>query len=88
MPGPSIGLITTGTAHPLQRLHAVRDLVDAGIDAGVLMVPIVPGFSSSRGKIDRTMKAIADDGARASGPLAFRPGGGEPESAGRLADAC
>src|SRR4029077_12021258 len=26
--------------------------------------PIVPGFSSSRGKLERTVKAIADHGAR------------------------
>jgi DNA repair photolyase len=53
-----------GTAHPLQRLRAVRELRDAGINAGVLMAPIVPGFSSSRSKIERTIKAIADHGAR------------------------
>jgi DNA repair photolyase len=53
-----------GTAHPLQRLRAVRALVDAGVNAGVLMAPIVPGFSSSRRKIERTIKAIADHGAR------------------------
>src|SRR6266851_8624631 len=53
-----------GTAHPLQRLRAVRDLVDAGVNAGVLMNPIVPGFSSSRDKLERTVKAIADHGAR------------------------
>jgi len=53
-----------GTAHPLQRLRAVRELVDAGIQAGVLMSPIVPGFSSSRDKLERTIKAIADHGAR------------------------
>ena len=53
-----------GTAHPLQRLRAVRALVDAGINAGVLMSPIVPGFSSSRQKVERTIKAIADHGAR------------------------
>ena len=53
-----------GTAHPLQRLRAVRELVDAGINAGVLMAPIVPGFSSSRAKLERTIKAIADHGAR------------------------
>jgi DNA repair photolyase len=53
-----------GTAHPLQRLRAVRTLVDAGVPAGVLMAPIVPGFSSSRGKLERTIKAIADHGAR------------------------
>jgi DNA repair photolyase len=53
-----------GTAHPLQRLRAVRALVDAGVSAGVLMAPIVPGFSSSRRKLERTVKAIADHGAR------------------------
>ena len=53
-----------GTAHPLQRLRAVRQLTDAGINAGVLMAPIVPGFTSSRSKMERTIKAIADHGAR------------------------
>ena len=53
-----------GTAHPLQRLRAVRALVDAGVQAGVLMAPIVPGFSSSRAKLERTIKAIADHGAQ------------------------
>jgi DNA repair photolyase len=53
-----------GTAPPLQRLRAVRELVDAGIRAGVLMNPIVPGISSRPSQIERTMKAIADHGAR------------------------
>ncbi len=53
-----------GTAHPRQRLRAVRELVDAGINAGVLMAPIVPGFTSSRSKLEATVKAIADHGAR------------------------
>ena len=53
-----------GTAHPLQRLRAVRDLVDAGIRAGVLMNPIVPGLSSKPALIERTVKTIAEHGAR------------------------
>src|SRR5206468_11582616 len=53
-----------GTASPMQRLRAVRELTDAGINAGVLMAPIVPGFSSSKSKLERTVKAIADHGAR------------------------
>ena len=57
-------ILEPGTAHPLQRLRAVRELADAGINAGVLMAPIVPGFSSSRSKLERTIKAIADHGAR------------------------
>ena len=56
-----------GTAHPQQRLRAVRELVDAGINAGVLMAPLVPGFSTSRAKVERTIKAIAESGARFMG---------------------
>lgn len=53
-----------GTAHPLQRLRAVRALVDAGIRAGVLMNPIVPGISSRPSLLEATVRAIADHGAR------------------------
>jgi DNA repair photolyase len=52
-----------GTAHPFQRLRAVRELVDSGIRAGVLMNPIVPGISSKPALLERTVKAIADHGA-------------------------
>jgi DNA repair photolyase len=52
-----------GTAHPMQRLRAVRELADAGIRAGVLMNPIVPGISSKPALLERTVKAIADHGA-------------------------
>jgi DNA repair photolyase len=48
----------------MQRLRAVRELVDAGIRAGVLMNPIVPGITSKPAILERTMKAIADHGAR------------------------
>lgn len=51
-----------GTAHPSQRLRAVRQLRDAGIDVGVLMNPIVPGISSHPAQLERTVKAIADHG--------------------------
>ena len=53
-----------GTASPAQRLRAVRQLIDAGIDAGVLMMPLVPGITTSRAMIERTLHAIADAGAR------------------------
>jgi DNA repair photolyase len=53
-----------GTAPPLQRLRAVRELVNAGVRAGVLMNPIVPGISSRPALMEKTMKAIADHGAR------------------------
>jgi DNA repair photolyase len=53
-----------GTASPAQRLRAVRMLVDAGIHAGVLMNPIVPGISSKPSLIERTVKAVAEHGAK------------------------
>jgi DNA repair photolyase len=56
-------LLEPGTAPPLQRLRAVRELVDSGIRAGVLMNPIVPGITSKPALLERTMKAIAEHGA-------------------------
>src|SRR6185295_19453231 len=60
-------LLEPGTAPPMQRLRAVRELIDAGGFAGVLMNPIAPGFASARAKIERTVKAIADHGAKCVG---------------------
>jgi len=65
-----------GVAHPMQRLKAVRTLVDAGIDCGVLMAPIVPGFSTQPAKIERTIKAIADSGATSLGAMVMHLEGG------------
>lgn len=65
-----------GTAHPMQRLRAVRALADAGINAGVLMAPLVPGFSTQPAKLEATIKAAADHGARFVGAnVLFLDGG-------------
>ena len=52
-----------GTAHPLQRLRAVRKLRDAGVNAGVLMAPVVPGFTTRKAQLEATIKAVRDHGA-------------------------
>ena len=52
-----------GTAPPRQRLRAVRELLDAGVNAGVLMSPIVPGISSKPSLIEKTIKDAAAAGA-------------------------
>ena len=52
-----------GTAPPLQRLRAVRQLREAGVNAGVLMAPVVPGFTTQPARLEATIKAIADHGA-------------------------
>ena len=61
-----------GTAPPLQRLKAVRALVDAGVPAGVLMAPIVPGITSHPRLLTETMRAIADAGAEFVGANVLR----------------
>ena len=65
-----------GTAHPLQRLRAVRALTDAGVNAGVIMAPIVPGLTSQPARIEATIKAIADHGARFCGGIVLHLEGG------------
>jgi DNA repair photolyase len=52
-----------GTAHPLQRLRAVRHLREAGVNAGVLMAPVVPGFTTQPARLEATIRAIAEHGA-------------------------
>jgi len=51
------------TAHPRQRLRAVRELVDAGIKVGVGMAPILPGISDQpeqlREVVERARKRSA-----------------------------
>ena len=65
-----------GTAHPLQRLRAVNELAKAGVDTGVLMAPIVPGISSHPSKLERTVKAIVDHGAKYIGAMLLHLEGG------------
>ena len=75
-----------GTAHPLQRLRAVRHLRDAGVNAGVLMAPVVPGFTTQRSKLEATIKAIADHGAAFMGAnLMYLKGGTRDHFMGFLA---
>jgi len=47
-----------------------------GVDCGVLMAPIVPGFSTQPAKLERTMKAIADSGATSVGAMVMHLDGG------------
>src|SRR3954447_25356785 len=75
-----------GTAHPLQRLRAVRTLRDAGVNAGVLMAPLVPGFTTQTSKLEATVKACADHGAAFMGAnLLYLKGGTKDHFMGFLA---
>jgi DNA repair photolyase len=52
-----------GTAPPRQRLRALRTLVDAGIDAGVGIAPILPGISDQPALLTEVVRAARDAGA-------------------------
>jgi DNA repair photolyase len=52
-----------GTAPPRQRLRALRRLVEAGIDAGVGMAPILPGISDHPAQLAEVVRAAREAGA-------------------------
>ncbi len=52
-----------GTAHPRQRLRALRGLVGAGIKAGVGMAPILPGLSDRPEQLRAVVEAARAAGA-------------------------
>jgi DNA repair photolyase len=64
------------TAHPRQRLKAVKALVEAGINARVGMAPILPGISDRPEQLREVVRAAREAGATAiwANLLFLRPG--------------
>lgn len=52
-----------GTAPPRQRLRALRRLVDAGIEAGVGVAPILPGITDRPDRLADVVQAAREAGA-------------------------
>jgi DNA repair photolyase len=65
-----------GTAPPRQRLRALRELVDAGIQVGVGMAPILPGLSDRPEALAEVVRAAREAGATGvwANLLYLRPG--------------
>ena len=65
-----------GTAPPRQRLRAITMLVDAGIDVGIGMAPILPGLSDRPELLADVVRAAREAGATSiwAGLLNLRPG--------------
>jgi DNA repair photolyase len=64
------------TAHPRQRLRAVKELVEAGVDARVGMAPILPGISDRPDQLREVVRAAREAGATGiwANLLFLRPG--------------
>jgi DNA repair photolyase len=64
------------TAHPRQRLKAVKTLVDAGVKASVGMAPILPGISDKPEQLREVVRAAREAGATGiwANLLFLRPG--------------
>ena len=60
-----------GTPHPRRRVEAVRRLNDAGIPTGVLMAPIIPGWSDSPEQLEEVAAACVEAGATFVTPIAL-----------------
>jgi DNA repair photolyase len=65
-----------GTAHPRQRLRALKTLVEAGIKASVGMAPILPGISDAPARLAEVIRAAREAGACGvwANVLFLRPG--------------
>ena len=53
-----------GTAPPGQRLRVLEQLSDAGVRAGVLLAPVIPGITDNPAQLAEVVSAAADPGAR------------------------
>jgi DNA repair photolyase len=64
------------TAHPRQRLKALKALVDAGVKASVGMAPILPGISDRPEQLREVVRAAREAGATGiwANLLFLRPG--------------
>jgi DNA repair photolyase len=65
-----------GTPHPRLRVEAVRRLNQAGIPTGVLVAPVIPGWSDAPGQLAEVAAACVEAGAVSVTPIALhlRPG--------------
>jgi len=68
-----------GTARPIKRLEAIRELTAAGVPCGVMIAPIIPGLTDDEAHLEEVIRAAKEQGARFVAPnvLNLKPGSKE-----------
>lgn len=64
--------VEPGAPHPRKRLEAMAKLVSAGVRAGVLMAPILPGLTDGDQEMEELVSAAAAHGAQFVSPIVLR----------------
>src|SRR5579859_2228854 len=64
--------VEPGTANPFHRLRAMRTLREAGVPAGVMMAPILPGLTDSAASIEAVAAAAREHQAAYFSATALR----------------
>jgi DNA repair photolyase len=59
------------TPHPRRRIEAVAELRAAGIEAGVLIAPLMPGINDSPQQVNEILQLCGDAGATSIGGVAL-----------------
>ncbi|MGQ0549696.1 MAG: radical SAM protein, partial [Armatimonadota bacterium] len=49
---------------PMRRMEAMRALIDAGVSAGVILAPVLPGITDNEAHLTRVVQAAKDHGAQ------------------------
>jgi DNA repair photolyase len=65
-------VLEPGTANPYKRLQVLRTLREAGVPAGVLLAPILPGITDSVESIEAVARAAVEYQAAFFGATALR----------------
>src|SRR5438094_817178 len=68
--GPTTNILEPRTAQPAARLRAIAELTKAGIPAGVMVAPVIPGLTDH--ELPGIIKAAAEAGAQFAGMVPLR----------------
>ena len=68
-----------GTAKPIKRFEALRELTDAGVACGIMIAPIIPGVTDDEPHLEAVISAAREHGANFIAPnvLNLKPGSKE-----------